>query len=101
MASAERLVQDEQAGRSIGAIEHPARTLVHVSATSRISDNVSHPREQQRIEGRAPEHAIVHFAEEREHLGTLETRYAELLSADPLLESRPTFLFFKGAARFM
>jgi rubrerythrin len=36
--------------------------------------------------------------EEKEHLGTLETRYAELLSADPELESRPTFLFFKGAA---
>jgi Fur family ferric uptake transcriptional regulator len=37
-------------------------------------------------------------AEEREHLGTLEKRYAELLSEDPQLESRPTFLFFKGAA---
>jgi rubrerythrin len=36
--------------------------------------------------------------EEREHLGTLEKRYAELLATDPLLESRPTFLFFKGAA---
>jgi Fur family ferric uptake transcriptional regulator len=37
-------------------------------------------------------------AEEREHLGTLEKRYAELLAGDPELESRPTFLFFKGAA---
>ena len=36
--------------------------------------------------------------EEREHLGTLQNRYAELLATDPLLESRPTFLFFKGAA---
>jgi Fur family ferric uptake transcriptional regulator len=36
--------------------------------------------------------------EEKEHLATLEARYAEMLSADPLLESRPTFLFFKGAA---
>jgi Fur family ferric uptake transcriptional regulator len=36
--------------------------------------------------------------EEREHLGTLERRYRELLDTDPLLESRPTFLFFKGAA---
>jgi len=36
--------------------------------------------------------------EEREHLSTLEKRYAELLATDPLLESRPTFLFFKGAA---
>ena len=36
--------------------------------------------------------------EEREHLGTLERRYRELLATDPLLESRPTFLFFKGAA---
>jgi len=36
--------------------------------------------------------------EEKEHLATLEARYAELLAADPQLESRPTFLFFKGAA---
>jgi Fur family ferric uptake transcriptional regulator len=37
-------------------------------------------------------------AEEREHLGTLEQRYRELLATDPSLESQPTFLFFKGAA---
>src|SRR3954452_16108823 len=37
-------------------------------------------------------------AEEGEHLGTLERRYRELLAGDPELESRPTFLFFKGAA---
>jgi len=36
--------------------------------------------------------------EEKEHLGTLEKRYRELLQSDPQLESRPTFLFFKGAA---
>jgi Fur family transcriptional regulator, ferric uptake regulator len=36
--------------------------------------------------------------EEKEHLGKLEARYAELLHRDPQLESRPTFLFFKGAA---
>jgi Fur family ferric uptake transcriptional regulator len=36
--------------------------------------------------------------EEKEHLGTLETRYRELVASDPQLESRPTFLFFKGAA---
>jgi len=36
--------------------------------------------------------------EEREHLGKLETRYQKLLAHDPQLESRPTFLFFKGAA---
>jgi Fur family ferric uptake transcriptional regulator len=36
--------------------------------------------------------------EEKEHLGTLEKRYQELLATDPLLEARPTFLFFKGAA---
>jgi Fur family ferric uptake transcriptional regulator len=35
--------------------------------------------------------------EEREHLSKLETRYRELLAADPALESQPTFLFFKGA----
>jgi Fur family ferric uptake transcriptional regulator len=37
-------------------------------------------------------------AEEREHLATLEARYAELLTKDAQLESRPAFLFFKGAA---
>jgi Fur family ferric uptake transcriptional regulator len=37
-------------------------------------------------------------AEERDHLGTLQTRYRELIAKDPQLESRPTFLFFKGAA---
>ena len=37
-------------------------------------------------------------AEEQEHLGTLQKRYRELLAQDPQLESRPTFLFFKGAA---
>jgi Fur family transcriptional regulator, ferric uptake regulator len=36
--------------------------------------------------------------EEKEHLATLEQRYAELSALDPQLESRPTFLFFKGAA---
>jgi rubrerythrin len=36
--------------------------------------------------------------EEREHLGTLEKRYRDLIADDPDLESRPTFLFFKGAA---
>ena len=36
--------------------------------------------------------------EEQEHLGKLEARYRELIAADPHLESRPTFLFFKGAA---
>ena len=37
-------------------------------------------------------------AEEGEHLGTLEARYRALTKQDPRLESRPTFLFFKGAA---
>ena len=36
--------------------------------------------------------------EEKEHLATLEARYKQLIGADPQLESRPTFLFFKGAA---
>jgi Fur family ferric uptake transcriptional regulator len=36
--------------------------------------------------------------EERDHLSTLEARYQKLLTEDPELESRPTFLFFKGAA---
>jgi Fur family ferric uptake transcriptional regulator len=35
---------------------------------------------------------------ERQHLATLQKRYRELLREDPELESRPAFLFFKGAA---
>src|SRR5258706_12823800 len=37
-------------------------------------------------------------AEEGHHLGVLEERYRDLTAKDPQLESRPTFLFFKGAA---
>jgi Fur family transcriptional regulator, ferric uptake regulator len=37
-------------------------------------------------------------AEEGQHLGILEHRYRDLVAKDPQLESRPTFLFFKGAA---
>jgi Fur family ferric uptake transcriptional regulator len=37
-------------------------------------------------------------AEEREHLSKLQQRYRQLTAQDPQLESRPTFLFFKGAA---
>jgi Fur family ferric uptake transcriptional regulator len=36
--------------------------------------------------------------EEREHLGKLEARYAELVEQHADLEAQPTFLFFKGAA---
>jgi len=36
--------------------------------------------------------------EEVDHLTRLENRYRELVAQDPELESRPTFLFFKGAA---
>jgi Fur family ferric uptake transcriptional regulator len=36
--------------------------------------------------------------EEKHHLSELESRYKALLERDPQLESRPTFLFFKGAA---
>ncbi len=37
-------------------------------------------------------------AEEEEHLRRLEARYRQLLAQDAELESRPTFLFFRGAA---
>ena len=37
-------------------------------------------------------------AEERDHLSTLEKRYRDLAAGDRHFESRPTFLFFKGAA---
>jgi len=38
-------------------------------------------------------------AEEREHLGTLEARYTELVSVAPGLEQEPPFLFFRSASR--
>jgi Fur family transcriptional regulator, ferric uptake regulator len=37
-------------------------------------------------------------AEERHHLSVLQARYKELGKNDPQFETRPTFLFFKGAA---
>ncbi len=37
-------------------------------------------------------------AEEKAHLSRLEARYRQLVAQDPELESRPTFLFFRGAA---
>jgi Fur family ferric uptake transcriptional regulator len=46
--------------------------------------------------GRAVFHKLAE--EEKEHLGTLQKRYRELAAQDPQLETRPTFLFFKGAA---
>jgi rubrerythrin len=46
--------------------------------------------------GRSVFHRLA--AEERDHLAKLERRYRELIQADPSLETRPTFLFFKGAA---
>jgi Fur family ferric uptake transcriptional regulator len=36
--------------------------------------------------------------EEQEHLATLEERYSAMIAEDPELETRPTFLFFKGSA---
>jgi rubrerythrin len=36
--------------------------------------------------------------DERAHLAAVEQLYQRLLAQDPRLESRPTFLFFKGAA---
>ena len=46
--------------------------------------------------GRAVFHRLAN--EEQTHLSTLQKRYQELIAEDPQLESRPTFLFFKGAA---
>jgi Fur family ferric uptake transcriptional regulator len=37
--------------------------------------------------------------EEKEHLATLEARYAELVAQEPQLEAQPPFLFFKSASR--
>lgn len=48
------------------------------------------------VRGRAVFHKLAE--EEKEHLATLQKRYKELTAQDPQLESRPTFLFFKGAA---
>jgi Fur family ferric uptake transcriptional regulator len=58
---------------------------------SRAADLASDPRGRKIFQRLAED--------EKEHLGTLERRYAELIASDPTLESRPTFLFFKGAAQ--
>ena len=64
--------------------------LVEATSTSKAAAITVDPRGRSVFEKLA--------GEEKEHLGTLERRYRELIAQDPLLESRPTFLFFKGAA---
>ena len=49
-------------------------------------------------DARAREIFLKLSTEEVDHLHRLERRYQELVAQDPELESRPTFLFFKGAA---
>jgi hypothetical protein len=62
-----------------------------------VSNSTRAPRRARRIraDGRCSRSSP---AKKRHHLGILEERYLEWTRKDPLLESRPTFLFFKGAA---
>ena len=76
-----------------------ARDALRIAiATERSGLRVLHARRRHHAR---PARALVFqklAEEEKEHLGTLEARYKQLLERDPQLESRPTFLFFKGAA---
>ena len=70
-----------------------------------IDDRIRPPRivaveQRERIAKDARGRKVFHdlAMEEEEHLGKREERYSALLQRDPQLESRPTFLFCKGAA---
>src|SRR5216684_1667485 len=82
----ETLVEEIAAARSFS----PTQTIVQIVGTC---EECRTGRQTAPIDGATTE---LVFA--RDDLGTLEKRYGELLAQDPQLESRPTFLFFKGAA---
>ncbi|HYU78412.1 MAG TPA: transcriptional repressor [Vicinamibacterales bacterium] len=76
-----------------------ARDALRIAIATERSGLEFYTRAARITRDRRGRHVFEHLAEEeKHHLGTLEERYRRLLEQDPRLESRPTFLFFKGAA---
>jgi Fur family ferric uptake transcriptional regulator len=76
-----------------------ARDALRIAIATERSALEFYSKASQAADGPRSRRAFGRLAdEERDHLGKLEARYQTLLAKDPQLESRPTFLFFKGAA---
>jgi Fur family ferric uptake transcriptional regulator len=96
--------EDCQAGRTVTAHDgHTdlvfARDALRIAIATERSGLEFYTRAARVTKDAQGRKVFQHLAlEEKSHLAKLEERYAELLRRDPVLESRPTFLFFKGAA---
>jgi Fur family ferric uptake transcriptional regulator len=76
-----------------------ARDAMRIAIATERSGREFYTRAATLVKNSRGRHVFEKLAEEEvDHLHRLEARYRALLERDPELESRPTFLFFKGAA---
>lgn len=76
-----------------------ARDAMRIAIATERSGREFYTRAATLVKNSRGRHVFEKLAEEEvDHLERLEARYQALLERDPELESRPTFLFFKGAA---
>ncbi|MGE0359536.1 MAG: transcriptional repressor [Vicinamibacterales bacterium] len=76
-----------------------ARDAMRIAIATERSGREFYARASRLVKNTRGKHVFEKLAaEEVDHLERLERRYQTLLERDPELESRPTFLFFKGAA---
>ncbi len=76
-----------------------ARDAMRIAIATERSGREFYTRASKLVKNSRGRHVFEKLAEEEvDHLHRLEARYRALLERDPELESRPTFLFFKGAA---
>jgi Fur family ferric uptake transcriptional regulator len=76
-----------------------ARDAMRIAIATERSGREFYTRAATLVKNSRGRHVFEKLAEEEvDHLERLEARYRALLERDPELESRPTFLFFKGAA---
>ncbi|MEZ5415912.1 MAG: transcriptional repressor [Vicinamibacterales bacterium] len=76
-----------------------ARDAMRIAIATERSGREFYTRAARLVKNARGRHVFEKLAtEEIDHLERLEARYKTLLERDPELESRPTFLFFKGAA---
>lgn len=76
-----------------------ARDAMRIAIATERSGREFYTRAASLVKNSRGRHIFEKLAtEEIDHLERLEARYKALLERDPELESRPTFLFFKGAA---
>ena len=76
-----------------------ARDAMRIAIATERSGREFYTRAARLVKNTRGRHVFEKLAEEEvDHLNRLEARNRTLLERDPELESRPTFLFFKGAA---